>query len=100
MLSLANTSFSNTLLPNLKNFECWCKFNIDFPVLLAFLRLRWEDRESPSNDVEPRNLVRLESVKFQTTANGMPDAQMLVQLRQLAKEGMALRLSTADGSWV
>lgn len=95
---------ASTLLPKLTTFECsgpLDNFNLDFSVLESFLRSRWCDKESiVFKDSESSSIARLQSAKFEMIGSGVPDLHTLAQLQQLVEEGMNLKLSTSNGSWV
>ena len=102
MLTRHNLNLPNGLLPNLRVLKCFGIITFDFAVLENLLRSRWEpnDSESILADGEPDQLSRLQCVEFRTIGVGVPEPYLLSNLRDLAREGMKITITTADGEWL
>jgi hypothetical protein len=86
---ILNAGLSGVLLPKLKIFNETCENNLDFPVLVNFLRPRWDNRV----DIKPSSIVRLQLVSFDAcNSDVMPDVHEIVELQRFVQEGMEITI--------
>ena len=100
MLTHHNQNLPNDLLPHLEDFKYCRNLQFDFVLMESLLRSRWGPNKSIPADGEPYRLSRLERIEFHTTKAGVPEPHLLSKLHDLAREGMKIAITTADGEWL
>jgi hypothetical protein len=86
----SNSHLSDILLPKLERFKYSGDIKIDPTVLTSFLKSRWDGSEAILVNGELQSVAQFKSVRLCLKEFGEPDPHLLIQLKDLAKEGMEI----------